>query len=263
MELTEEEKRYIRIYKGVDDYLARINVSSMEPLKQLKVRLRYDQLSYRNINMFLNFINNPDAIKLDYVMVEDVNDIVEMIKSLISVSCKATLSYQPQETLYRYENINNINAYANGNLSSFKSTSWNISSAEEFKKYNTVLLEYNIGGFCPVIPIDKVIDGGLLSDEHEFLLPPYLDCYMEGNKVKVGFNDDNKIDETDYNYYNMIYMFNKDSFTEQFKQDKEKGIASEQLKEQCEILKGLLSTYARLNYRHYEQLYNNNSSKNK
>ena len=157
MELTEEEKRYIRIYKGVDDYLARINVSSMEPLKQLKVRLRYDQLSYRNINMFLNFINNPDAIKLDYVMVEDVNDIVEMIKSLINVSCKATLSYQPQETLYRYENINNINTYANGNLSSFKSTSWNISSAEEFKKYNTVLLEYNIGGFCPVIPIDKVI----------------------------------------------------------------------------------------------------------
>ena len=265
MELTEKEKMYLKIYKGADDdYLKQYETSNMEPLERLNIRLRYIQLWYKNINVFLNFIKNPDANNFKNLIVEDVGEIVDMIKTLIDVACKASLYYPIQDCYYRYENIQNLNSYKDGLLSNFKSTSWNVSSAEEFKKNNAALLEYNINGFCPFIPVDKMIDGGLFSDEHEFLFPPYLDCNIHDNNVEVGFSDKEDIDETDYNLYNMMFLLStKDNFNEQFNKDKSAGKVSEELREYCENILQYLYTYARLNYRVYEQEYMNQNNESK
>ena len=265
MELTEEEKMYLKIYKGVgDEYFNNVDTSNMKQNELVNLKLRQMQLWYQNINLFLNFINNPDSINIKNIMVEDVSDMVIMIKSLINTSCKSALFYEPQDTFYRYENINNLNGYKDGYLGSFKSTSWNTSSAEEFKNNNTTLLEYNHNGFFPFIPVDKIIDGGLLSDEHEFLIPPYLDCNIKDNKVEIGFYDNNNLDENDYAYHDMMFLMStKDGFNQKFNEDKENGIVSNELKEYCKEMKEYLSTYARLNYRKYQELYNkeNNDSK--
>lgn len=124
-----------------------------------------------------------------------------------------------------------------------------------FKKGDAILLYYNHEGFCPVIPVDKLIDSGLLADEHEFLFPPFLDCTLNGNNVEVSFADKDIFDDSDLNFQNMLFAMRKDEFNKQFNIDKDNGILSEELKQYCGEMLEYLYIYARVNYRHYKELY--------
>ena len=256
MNLTDKEKYYLEMYKDVND----INYANMKPMDAAKIR----QLNYKNINMLLNFINNPDSINIQNIIYYDIDEMIEMIKSLINIACKCASTYDlPYECLYRYENNANIRNYDEDKIVGFKSASSSRGEVEIFKERNNTLLEYRIDGFCPFIPIDKIINGKELSDEHEVIFPPYLNCIRNGNNVEIKY-DEQDINEHDLMFEEMHYMFEiKDEFSKVFWQDWRNNKVSDELRKFCRDINKYLSLYAKYNYMKYKELYDYNEENTK
>ena len=244
--LTSEEKTYLEIYrKGIEakDYL--VNWKG-------NLNIYYEgcylvQLEHNNINAFINFLNNPQDKDLRRFVVRDLDIIIQMIKCVSCVASKyAAENFGITDiSFYRYENVDNIPSYQTGHLCSFKSSSISKDAVEIFNDGSSRLLEYEVDGFCPYIPINEVTDMSVLNDEHEYLFPPYLGCYVEGDKVKIFVSNDENLDGDE------LTEEEKDAFVRQLLNDQKSGIVSDRLKAYCEKINDYLKREVNKIYKAY------------
>ena len=248
MELTKEEKAYLEIYKGEHEERALKEWKGELPLFEKGLYLI--QLSSKNINFFVNFINNPTNEILGKLAVYDLDIIFVMLMELSKLACKCALEDNYDMDLYRFEHPNNIESYNKNKLCGFKSTSYSREAVEIFNKGNNQLLMFHTKDFCPHIPINRLTDMGMFNDEYECLFPPYLNCSINGNDVDVYVDD--KIDLYDYNALPQA----TDNFVKQLMIDKKTGVVSNELKEYCKHINGFLRYSIQSVYQRYKNIYN-------
>lgn len=248
MKLTPEEKTYLEIYKGDMDNGEKALKNWKEELTPFESFYYLMQLSYENLNAFINFINNPQDAGLKSFHIYKLDIVMTMILKTIDVACRYALQNNDLDglTLYRYEQKKLMPSYSNGELCSFKSTSFSSSEAEVFNHGDTsVLLEYNIVGFCPYIKMNDLTDSGYFGDEKEYLFPPYLACGVDGNSVDIFI--DYIHEEVDQEALAVA----KNNFVKQLFADQEKGVVSEELKKYCNSINSYLRSNAKTMYETY------------
>lgn len=227
-------------------------------------------LGYKNINLFMNFLNNPSNELLTEVDISYIDKIVDEIKAFIDISCEYALNEgEIERILYRYEDYRNIEGYRKGELSSLKSTSNKPRSIKSaFGGTNIVPLAIKAPSFCPYIKIDEILLFNNFANESEYILPPYVNCTLTDEYEQDHFNNDSyriiRINEgyLDANPDKMISSYHeyrqyKDSFATLFYKDKQNGVISEELKVATKAVNEYLRQYARCQYLKYNELYNN------
>ena len=232
-------------------------------------------LGYKNINLFMNFLANPNDEMLQLLDVDYVDKIIESIKTFIDISCEYALNDGEIDCLlYRYEDKRNIEGYQQGMLTSTKSTSNKPYTTKfTFETDNTVPLVIKAPSFCPHIRLDEIIKDGYFSNEAEYLLPPYVGCiltdeYEYNRHVNDSYRVVRIIDEyLDANPEHLEKAFNdyqllKNSITSLFLQAKKEGIVSKELKDASSIINEYLKEYARCKYKKYYELYKNKYHQN-
>jgi len=262
MTISDKERAYIEIYKGNDDK----SVRKIYPDIPEGTEWYYaTDLSYNNVNHFLNFIADPDSVPFDKVSLYHIEDMVEMVKALIHVSCEYALERpQPKEILYRFENSRNIPSYEKGELPSLKSTSKSSSESTVFDYQNAVALAFKTEGFCPFLSVDDVIDGGVFSDEKEILFPPFIKVQLTDDysytrsgdfqivKVKDDFKEEGYIDK---NQLEELYIDTMKNIEKTYYRDRKNKEVSEELSNQTFVIYNYLREYARNMFREYKQKY--------
>ena len=235
----------------------------------------FSQLTYENMNFFMNFLNNPSNELLNRIEINNLDEMIDAIKTIIDISCKYALNEGNHDrTLYRYEDSRNIDGYKKGQLSSIKSTSIKPGGIKfDFGRSNKKALSIKSLSFCPYIKIDDILKNKALysafnfSNEQEYILPPYINCIltdmyeedrMHTDNYRIVFIDDNYSDadpekmvdsyQDDNNYRN--------SYINLLSRDKNQGIISEELKIATQAINNYLREYARCQYSKYSILYN-------
>ena len=257
--------------ESYDNETFEINNNELELLKTYKTKT-FGDIGYENINLFMNFINNPtnELLTNKRLNVDSIEQIVDAMEAFINLSCKYALNKgEIGEKIYRYEDIRNIGGYESGKLTSLKSTSNKPrTAAGTFNYENSVPLVFKSGdSFCPYIKIDEVInDASLFANEGEILLPPYINCVLTNEYEKDRFNNDSyrvvriedsysapnieKLEDTFHKYGEY-----KETYAQLFKRDKEQGKVSEELKNATEAINNYLKEYARCQYYKYNELF--------
>ena len=257
--------------ESYDNETFEINNNELELLKTYKTKT-FGDIGYENINLFMNFINNPtnELLTNKRLNVDSIEQIVDAMEAFINLSCKYALNKgEIGEKIYRYEDIRNIGGYESGKLTSLKSTSNKPrTAAGTFNYENSVPLVFKSGdSFCPYIKIDEIInDASLFANEGEILLPPYINCVLTNEYEKDRFNNDSyrvvriedsysapnieKLEDTFHKYGEY-----KETYTQLFKRDKEQGKVSEELKNATEAINNYLKEYARCQYYKYNELF--------
>ena len=262
MDLTKEEINYVKIYQGRTS-----NVGTDNPDKLA-------QLQHENINRFLRFIKDPDSVDLKDIKISNVQDIIYMIHTLCELAGKSAIEFKLNRdefyqtlidrSFYRYENVNNLPNYNEGCLSNFKSTGINKSNIAWFASADKILLNYKMKGFCPIIPVNIIvnrsskidIESAWFDDEQEYLFPPFLDCRIEGNNTEVGIFKEDTFDTSDVESCMIACHEIEEKFNQKFEEDQKAGIVSEQLKKYCKVIYQYLYTFSRIGYNHYKEIYN-------
>lgn len=267
--------------ESYDNETFEIDNNELELLKTYKTKT-FGDIGYENINLFMNFINNPtnELLTNKRLNVDSIEQIVDAMEAFITLSCKYALNKgEIGEKIYRYEDIRNIGGYESGKLTSLKSTSNKPrTAAGTFNYENSVPLVFKSGdSFCPYIKIDEVINNAsLFANEGEILLPPYINCVLTNEYEKDRFNNDSyrvvriedsysapnveKLEDTFHKYGEY-----KETYAQLFKRDKELGKVSDELKIATEAINNYLKKYARCQYFKYNELYkrkNNIEEKN-
>lgn len=257
--------------ESYDNETFKINNNELELLKTYKTKT-FGDIGYENINLFMNFINNPtnELLTNKRLNVDSIEQIVDAMEAFINLSCKYALNKgEIGEKIYRYEDIRNIAGYESGKLTSLKSTSNKPrTAAGTFNYENSVPLVFKSGdSFCPYIKIDEVInDASLFANEGEILLPPYINCVLTNEYEKDRFNNDSyrvvriedsysapnieKLEDTFHKYGEY-----KETYAQLFKRDKEQRKVSEELKNATEAINNYLKEYARCQYYKYNELF--------
>lgn len=258
-----------------------INKNELDALKIYKTQT-FGDIGYENINLFMNFLNNPtdELLTNKRLNVDSIEKMVEAMETFINLSCKYALnSGEIGEKIYRYEDSRNIEGYQKGALTSLKSTSNKPrTAAGTFNYENTVPLVFKSGqSFCPYIKVDKVInDSALFANEGEILLPPYINCTLTNEYESDRFNNDSyRVVNIENNYPSPDlgkmenafhkYCASKSTYAQIFKRDKQQGKVSEELKSITEAINDYLREYAKCQYFKYNELYkrkNNIEEKN-
>ena len=264
MALTNKELAYLEIYKNSN---AEEAVQKIHPeMDSIYAFLYTGSINYRNINIFLSFISDPDSVPYKDVNIRYIEDMIDMIKSIIHASCEYALSNPlRQKYLYRFENENNVPAYERRELNSFKSTSASSSEATVFDYPNTTSFAYEVNtGFIPHVSIDSVIDGGMFSDEKEILFPPFLHIFLteEYNDTHSGpyriariedhFDDESFINQEELD---RLYQDAISKVEHIHNRDQKAGIVSEELSNTTFVIYNYLREYARNMFREYKQKY--------
>lgn len=254
MVLSNKESALLYIYKGDHDMAERELKKWKGDIGFIEAGYYLAQLKYENVNLFLNFLSNPTKELMGKLDVRRTENFVEMINCLIDIACHcAREGYQYSGEFYRYEDARNLNSYKSGVVPSFKSASFDRGGVEIFNKPGKKLLEICPDGFCPYIPIDKLIQNQL-SDEHELLFPPFLDCYVDNGQLRFYVDENKKVPDVNWpDLREACYHF-----AEQYNEDKKRGIISKKLKKYCKILyndlrKKALSCYKSCMYEIAEQ----------
>lgn len=260
-DINENQLSYLRLYKSTE---------TQEDVKRIYgYNDIHTSLGYKNINLFMNFLNNPTPELLAVVYVEHIDKMVDEIKALIDISCEYALNEGEIEgRIYRYEDARNIDGYKKGELSSLKSTSDKPSTIKfTFEGENTVPLAIKAPTFCPYIKIDEILSFNRFSNESEYILPPYVSCVLTNEYEYDRFrNDSYRIVRINGDYYNAdpnkmassYHEYNqyKKSYDNLFYNDKRKGTISEELMIATNTINEYLKQYARCQYLKYNELYN-------
>lgn len=244
MEVTDSQKAHLEIYKGegLD------NFRKWKPGLDFKQEGYYTvQLRSDNINHFLNFISSPNTKTMSSLTLIDASYFVDMTKDLIDLSCEFANGDRNISNVeyYRYESEENMPSYMMGNIPSFKSTSCTEAGAEIFKYPTRRRITIEPVGNCPFIPVEELLGFSRLGDEKEILFPPFLDCQIEGDKVKVFVNDANTRDLTPTKEE---YMMSVSEIGAVFNRDKANGEISDELRRHCNIIHEYLRNYAITKY---------------
>ena len=248
-----------------------ISKNELDALKIYKTKSVGD-IGYENINLFMNFLNNPSDELLTNIKlnIDSIDNIIDAMKSFIDLSCKYALNNgEIGERLYRYEDERNLDSYKNGFITSLKSTSNKPRTVKyTFGHEKTVSLVFKpTKTFCPYIKVDDIINNSaLFANESEFLLPPYVNCELTDEYEKDNFQNDSyrvihiKDNFSDPNVEKLDILYRKyciyrESYTQLFKYDKKQGKVSEELKKDTEVINNYLKEYARCQYFKYNELY--------
>lgn len=262
--LTHEMCAYIRIYKGSkndDDFKLLYGDDS----NSLEMSLL---LSNKNLNKFLNFLNNPSDELLSDTEFSDVNKLLDMVTTLIEVSADYAYVFGPiGRVLYRAEDMRNMPGYDVGELSSMKSTTAKEAVATDTFNYpNTKKLIYKVYGFCPYILVENCVDGKYFGGEEEYLFPPFVKCQIKDEQVvtrygstfdKVveiyddfSFEEDNEMSVSGDELDTLIQ-----NFEQRVLDDKVNGRVSDTTKNLAKILNHNLRQFARNKYARYKLSY--------
>ncbi len=267
-DISEREMSFLKIYKSA--------ATEEDFLRIYGYNVIHSSLTYKNINLFMNFLANPSNELLTKIEVDYIDKMVEDLKTLIDISCKYALNEgEIGERLYRYEDGRNLDGYMNGQLSSLKSTSIKPSTIKfDFGKGSTVPLVFKAPSFCPYIGIDNILNNVSkqslfgFDNEAEYILPPYVDCILTDKYEYDSFHTDKyrivhiNGDYSDANPDKMMesyrdYSQYKNFYADLFNRDKSMGIVSEKLKLATRSINEYLKQYARCQYLKYNKLYNN------
>ena len=245
MELSDEERTFLHFYKGNYDVAVKELTNWKGNIGLAEMGHYTSQLKYENVNLFLNFINNPTVELMNKVKISKVDYLIEMVLCLTELASRcAYKGYQYGGVFYRYEDKRNLKSYKSGVIPSFKSTSFDRRAVEIFKKPGRKLLEIETAEFCPCLPIDALITNHM-GDEYELLFPPFIDCYEENGKL-IFHVDENKKEEN-INWEKAQESAN--NFDEQFQKDKERGIVSDKLREYCKEIYNFLRLRSLVSYK--------------
>lgn len=267
-DIDEKQMSFLKLYKSTD---------TEEDIERIYGYNSFDtSLKYKNINLFMNFLNKPSNELLTKVDVDFIDKIVDEIKAFIDISCEYALNEgEIERRLYRYEDARNIEGYKKGELSSLKSTSTKPRTIKfTFGNANTVPLAIKAPSFCPYIKIDEILQFNNFVNEAEYVLPPYVNCTLTDEYEQDHFSNYSyriiRINEgyLDANPDKMISSYHeyrqyKYSFATLFNRDKQNGIISEELKVATKAINEYLRQYARCQYLKYNELYNNKYKQNK
>lgn len=212
---------------------------------------------------------NPNVKLLSELNMPDLDGQLDMIITLSDVACRYALE-NPKiyyDYLYRMESDYNKNNYGEENMTlSFKSTSKSGSEVFTFNYEGTYGMAFKVDGFVPYIDIDKVIDGGIFSDEKEILFPPFLNNYITGDFItsyktynksfqEVVLHDDYEENVGD-NSISISDEVKSSFYTELSKCKKSKEISPE-LKTYCSYIGLALYSKIRTMYKKYNDVYKN------
>lgn len=269
--IEERALAFLRIYKGVetDEDLANVFSSSAYGF------LTKTFLNYRNINLFLNFLSNPNSVSIMDLKICNVDEMIEMIESFVDVSCEYALNDgNLDRVLYRYEDKRNINGYTDGSFSSIKSASCKPRTIKyTFGSDFTVPLAYQVYGFCPYIKIDDVLGTSLFSNEEEYIFPPFIGCeltddyvndYQDTDSFRIISVKDDYLGVDSAKLEESFHIFNscKKDFQEVFRRDRKNGFVSDELLELSKNVHDYLRNYARNKYHIYSLYHQSKYSDN-
>ena len=286
MELKEKEELFLQLYKdgktnmditqiygNIDNYPFR-NSNRMYILFP-NIGLHNDKwwvqcLNSKNINAFLSFLSNPKDIPYYRdIDVSFLDGMIDMIETLIDLSCKCTLEGRNRKANHRIENRNNINDY-NIRIPSFKSTSskkYDSGETSFAKTDDSVLIYIDQSEFCPHIDIDYLISS-IMGDEAEIIFPPFLNANINkinDNKYQttISYNPDtNEILNSD-DITSSFLETNKSQFVEGFKKFCISGEITSEFKNNIELLKCFLQEYANKKYKETYNTFINSSTLHK
>ncbi|MBE6150448.1 MAG: hypothetical protein E7162_01335 [Firmicutes bacterium] len=254
---------FLRIYKGgeVDSDLEEIFPDS--PL----AFFAGTSLDFSNINRFMNFLENPRGVELKGLYVDHLDEMVDMVKSLVDLSCEYALNNgNVDRVVYRYEDMRNLKGYQNGYLTSLKSTSDKARTiAFTFGSDYTNPFLYKVNGFCPYMEVEKILGECNFSNEDEYIFPPFIKCELtdeyeeDYNKTDyyrvVNIKDDYEDGDYDLDSLSSAFESVKDRFEVKFGEDKENGAVSDELCELSSHIRNYLKGYSRNKYKEYYELY--------
>lgn len=175
VELSPKELLFLKCYKA-SVTMEEIEDIFGEDMNLFEKTMISSILNYSNMNMFSNFICNPSKELMDECIIKKVDLMIEVIKSIIDISCKFALANGSiSNNTFRCENKNNrVSYYKNDFLDTPKSTSLSSrSSYSLFGKENTYFIKYQLDEVCPYFDMEK-IPVGMMDGELEILLPPFL-----------------------------------------------------------------------------------------
>ena len=254
---------FLRIYKGgeVDSDLEEIFPDS--PL----AFFAGTSLDFSNINRFMNFLENPRGVNLKGLYADHLDEMVEMVKSLVDLSCEYALNNgNVDRVVYRYEDMRNLKGYQNGYLTSLKSTSDKARTiAFTFGSDYTNPFLYKANGFCPYMEVEKILGECNFSNEDEYIFPPFIKCELtdeyeeDYNKTDyyrvVNIKDDYEDGDYDLDSLSSAFESVKDRFEVKFGEDKKNGVVSDELCELSSHIRNYLKGYSRNKYKEYYELY--------
>lgn len=254
---------FLRIYKGgeVDSDLEEIFPDS--PL----AFFAGTSLDFSNINRFMNFLENPRGVELKGLYVDHLDEMVDMVKSLVDLSCEYALNNgNVDRVVYRYEDMRNLKGYQNGYLTSLKSTSDKARTiAFTFGSDYTNPFLYKVNGFCPYMEVEKILGECNFSNEDEYIFPPFIKCELtdeyeeDYNKTDyyrvVNIKDDYEDGDYDLDSLSSAFESVKDKYEVKFGEDKKNGVVSDELCELSSHIRNYLKGYSRNKYKEYYELY--------
>jgi hypothetical protein len=262
MELTEKERIYLELYKGINQN----GMDALHPEMNPNLRAVYSHLySHNNINAFINFVNKPTKDLLQKVIVDEVDGMTDMVLTLSDLACRNALEHPlAAEELYRMENTNNLHNYdEEGTLTSFKSTSKSDQEVQIFNKPDTVGLSFTTEGYIPYIDVDKVIKPSYFSDEGEILFPPGIKGSFTGNSTtsngthftEVKLKDDFEKEHNDPNKTNFAYYAKQKELVAEVLACRSTNNISDKLITDCNIVANYMNTKLRNMYSTYKEFY--------
>lgn len=263
-ETNRTETAFLQIYKGNNQEEA---IQKLDPTIPKELLFIYDVVwGYENINKFMSFLSDPTSIPIQDIYVRRVEDMIEMVKSIIHASCEYALENPIQnKKIYRYENNKNLECYEKGEIPCMKSTSQSHSEATVFHYKDTTPLVYQIeDGFIPYIAMEEVVEGEFFKDEKEILFPPFLKVektdQMENTwsgdyqviKIKDSFDD---IVYVDTEEQEKTFQEAMKDFEECFSEAKKRGEVTPELLEKITIIRDYIRDNARKMYAFYQTKY--------